>query len=406
LAQAGFVDPPTYECSILTLGAMAHLQALLTGLLWAEIVMIGAGLLLRSDRNNSQSRSGLPTGGALHSSSTVADHVHNHEQAEEKTKQRNSKARDRKMPPCLEGKRIVFVGPSTSKFDYLTLAYFAEYGTWPSQDTIMYGQGAWGPNPLDEGTCTHSTVSMPPQATNPGCQSPTPYGTETCHRYTNSIFNGHEACDCYEFGTWSQALDIYNSTENRVYINGNTMISYFQYMGDAVPPRGTFDITPLLKQPPQPIQQPCGVGQFPGTWQWSQTLPDFLRNVIKYANPTHVVLSASFWTIVPQNIAFWADVAAAGAEAVAASQGQVIWKTTPQRIHESMPHRYNSPRVDMTPFAAMGWKVFPAAQIVQTYQGASPNNAVFYDFAHLRPHTQCHMTQAFLATHVCPGVPI
>merc|ERR1719491_1182509 len=171
------------------------------------------------------------------------------------------------MPACLAGKRIVFIGPSTSKFDYLTLAYYAEYGTWPLQDGILYGAGAWGPNPLDEGTCTHSSTAMPPHVTlpmpKPGCQSPNPYGAETCFRYTNTIFNGHEACDCYEFGTWSTASDIYNSTENRVYINGNTMISYFQYMGDAIPPRGTFDISPLLKQPPQPIQQPCPVGQFP-----------------------------------------------------------------------------------------------------------------------------------------------
>lgn len=310
------------------------------------------------------------------------------------------------MPACLNGKRIVIIGPSTSKFDYLTLAYYAEYGTWPSQDTVLHGAGAWGPNPLDEGTCQRNTANMPPQVPKFGCQSPTPYGSETCHRYTNSMFNGHEACDCYEFGTWSQALDLYNSTENRVYINGNTMISYFQYMGDAIPPRGTFDISPLLKQPPQPIQQPCAVGQFPGTWQWSQTLPDFLRNVIKYANPTHVVLSASFWTIVPQNIAFWADVAAAGAEAVAASGGQVIWKTTPQRIHESMPYRYNSPRVDMTPFGQNGWKVFPAGQIVQTFQGVWPNDAVFYDFAHLRPAAECHMMQALMAAHVCPGTPL
>ena len=50
----------------------------------------------------------------------------------------------------LENKRIVFIGPSTSKSDYISLAYFAEYGTWPSQDIISYGLGKWGPNPISE----------------------------------------------------------------------------------------------------------------------------------------------------------------------------------------------------------------------------------------------------------------
>lgn len=275
----------------------------------------------------------------------------------------------------------------------------------------MYGSGSWGPNPLDEMTVTNGAGGiLPPGVTmpvlKPGCQSPLPYGAETNFRYANGVLNGHETCDCYETGTWSQAADLYNSTENRVYVNGNKMVAYFQYMGDAVPPRGTFDISPLLQQPPKPIQQTCPVGQFSGTWSWAKTLPDFLRNVVRYANPTHVVVSSAFWPIQPANVPFWTDVAAAGAESVMDNKGQVIWKTTPQRIHESTPYRYVSPRVDMTPFAQRGWQVFPAEQIVQNFQGAWPNNAIFYDFAHLRPPAQCHQMQAFLSTHVCPGVPV
>lgn len=293
----------------------------------------------------------------------------------------------------------------------MALAYFAEYGTWPDQDVITFGppgQGQWGPNPMNEGAI-HG-VPLPPAVTmpvlKPGCQSAVPLTCEINYRYTNNLFNGHEACDCYEFGVWSQPADLYNSTENRVYINGDTMISYFQYFGDIVPPRGTFDITPLLKQPPEPITQTCPVGQFPGTWSWAKTLPDFLKTVIRQSKPTHVVISSSFWPINPLSTAFWNEVAAAGAESVMDSKGQVIWKTTPQRIHESAPYKYASPRLDMTPFAQKGWQVFPAGQIVQNLQGGWPNDAVFYDFAHLRPQPQCHVVQAFLATHVCPGTPL
>lgn len=327
-----------------------------------------------------------------------------------KVEQESNKAKNAKLATCLANKRIVFIGPSTSKADYLTLAYFAEYGVWPTQDVISFGQGEWGPNPMNEASVSMSGFPLPPAVTmpvvKPGCQMPLPAGCETYYRYTNNLFNGHEACDCYDFGVWSSPADLYNSTENRVYINGNTMISYFQYFGDVVPPRGTFDISPLLAQPPQPIAQTCPVGQFPGKWAWSQTLPDFLRHVIRHSKPTHVVLSSSFWPITPTNKVFWDDVAAAGAESVMDSQGQVIWKTTPQRTHESTPYKYASPRIDMTTFAQKGWQVFPAGQIVEQLQGPWPNDAVFYDFAHLRPQPQCHVIQTFLASHVCPGTPL
>merc|ERR1719387_1341256 len=56
-------------------------------------------------------------------------------------------------PPCLDGQTIVFVGPSTSKADYLALTYFVEYGKWPDQEQVMYGPPGHainqGPNPLN-----------------------------------------------------------------------------------------------------------------------------------------------------------------------------------------------------------------------------------------------------------------
>jgi len=424
---------------------MRHIGAMLAALLWAGLATNGAGLVLKSEPlQNAEMHEAVHRTQAKHfpdagragvaevvDSSThgavsqadkllgsakaakIAESIKAAKTLLESTKAartESEKARDAKLSSCLADKRIVFIGPSTSKADYIALAYFAEYGIWPTQDVVAFGQGQYGPNPISEGVVASSVLPLPPIVTMPtwkaGCQSPVPGGCETYMRYSNNIFNGHEACDCYEFGTWSAPADLYNSTENRVYLNGKTMISYFQYFGDVVPPRGTFDITPLLQVPPQPIQQTCPVGQFPGTWSWAKTLPDFLRTVVRQSKPTHVVVSSSFWPITPLNKAFWDDVAAAGAESVMDTKGTVIWKSTPQRIHESMQHRYVSPRLDMTPFGANGWHLFPAGQIVETLQGAGPNDAFFYDFAHIRPIPQCHVMQALLAAHVCPGVPL
>lgn len=324
----------------------------------------------------------------------------------QKTQQKETAdVRDKRMHGCLSGKRIVFIGPSTAKMDYLTLAYFAEYGQWPSEEHIFFGgMGEWGPNPVNEAAFRNGTTRMPASVVSPvhkpGCIGA---GTaEKTFRYSNNLFNGHEACDCYEFGDWAGARDIYNSTENRIYINGDTLISYFQWFGDIVPPRGTFDITPLLRVPAVPPVQPCPVGQFPGSWAWTSQMKDFLHNVIRYSRPTHVVLSTSFWPIDPANIQFWSEIADAGIASVMDSQGQIIWRSTPQRTDHQFSHA--SPRVDMAPFVQKGWKVYPAQQIISQYQLYNPdNNAVFYDFAHLRPASQCFLMQNFLQTHVCPG---
>merc|ERR1719463_993893 len=176
--------------------------------------------------------------------------------------------------------------------DYLTLAFFAEYGRWPSEDYVFFGAGGeCNLNPLNEEGIKASWHTLPPSVISPMLKSGCiPGGAdEAAFRYTNYMLNGHEACDCYEFGKWSGPHDMYNSTENRIYLNGDTMISYFQWFGDVVPPRGTFDPAPLLKQPASPPSDlQCPVGQFPGKWSWARTVPDLLRNVVRTAKPTHL----------------------------------------------------------------------------------------------------------------------
>jgi len=311
-------------------------------------------------------------------------------------------AENKRLHGCLENKRIVLIGPSTSKADYLSLAYFAEYGHWPSGDVVPLKGGGWGPNPLNEAGIPAAV--LPVAVTSPtGAVGCTPGGAaETTFRYSNSMFNGKEACDCYEFGPWVGPQDVNNSTENRIYVNGNTMISYFQWFGDVVPPRGTFDLSPLLKVPASPPVQKCPIGQFPGTWAWSMQVKDFLLNVVRHSKPTHLVLSASFWPIQPALTQFWNEIADAGVLAVSDTKGQVLWRTTPQRP-DFPANSYSSPRVDMTPFVTKGWKMFPAQQVVSHYQGLQDSNAFFYDFAHLKPASQCLLSQYFLSTYVCPA---
>lgn len=313
---------------------------------------------------------------------------------------------DRRDHQCLAGKRIVFIGPSTSKFDYLALAYFAEYGRWPMEDQVLIAGGATGPNPLYEWNVRNALQAgapLPPEVTVPhhtaGCNGGA--GTESFLRYTNHILNAHEVCDCHQNGDWKGVGDLYNATENRVYLNGGSMVSYFQWFGDTVAPRGTVDMSPVLKPTPQAVHLQCPVGQFPGKWAWNFDIVSFLNNVVRHAAPTHLIISAAFWPTQPTDTARWEALAQAGAAAVAPSGGQVFWRTTPQRTEHATTDPSSS--VDTTPFTNHGWKIFPAREIVAQFQGARLSDEIFYDFTHLRPAAASFLGQAFLQQNVCPA---
>lgn len=314
----------------------------------------------------------------------------------------------KKLHSCLVGKRIVFIGPSTSKFDYMSTAFFAEYGRWPTEAQVMNMHGVYGPNPLNEQE-VHKVVPTLgiPAMPKIGCTSPEP-NWEAYMRYSNELFNGHETCDCYRFGNWKGPLDVYNSTENRIYNNGDTLLAYFQWFGDVVLPRGTFNVLPSLSTPPTAAAmsaQQCPVGQFPGGWTWGMTMEHFLSLVVRFARPTHVVLSTAFWPLDPSKTAYWEGIAAAGVKSVSDTGGKVIWRNTPQRTDGNPPHHYVSPRLQPAVQASMkkqGWQFFDADKQVQAFKGARPWDSVFYDTAHLQPAAECNLAGTFLKDYVCP----
>jgi len=108
---------------------------------------------------------------------------------------------------------------------------------------------------------------------------------ESYLRYSNTVFNGRETCDCYKNDPKGEfhIADIYNQTENRIYSNGDTMIAYFQWFGDTVNPRGSVNLSPLTYlpmhfEPAKALHQQCPVGQFKGHWDWSMPAPQLLSN--------------------------------------------------------------------------------------------------------------------------------
>jgi len=229
--------------------------------------------------------------------------------------------------------------------------------------------------------------------------------------------NQHELCDCYKndpAGAFHIA-DIYNQTENRVYVSENvntgqsTMIAYFQWFGDIVNPRGSVDFSPLTYlplhlDPPKAVKQQCPVGQFKGGWDWSMQVQQFVSTFVRGLKPTHLVIDAAYWPINPQNTLLWEQLSLAGANAVLESGGTVFWRTVPLRHDYPIPEP--SGFVNVQTFLTKGWKIFDASGLIKRYRGARPDDEIFFDQTHLRPHSESHLMWDFLQTHVCPSPPV
>ena len=92
---------------------------------------------------------------------------------------------------CLKGKRIIIMGDSTARFEYLTLAFIAHFGMAPSE-ALPECHKIWG-------NVNASQVRLPPKAE--GCMFGNRYvGKSAFYTFTNELFGGHELCDCHRAG--------------------------------------------------------------------------------------------------------------------------------------------------------------------------------------------------------------
>ena len=171
----------------------------------------------------------------------------------------------------LRGKRIVFLGESTLRYEYLAIAYLAEYGHTAEGWQVpcsRFNSSVLGPNLLFEknlnattaaavAACTAAnsdsiTSSTPLQARTRGkhpkvieCK-PSEHSWLKFHRYTAGVLGGHETCDCYRENVFpkhcyrGQDWATCGITENRVYRGGSSgaELTMFQWLGRGYRPHG------------------------------------------------------------------------------------------------------------------------------------------------------------------------
>jgi hypothetical protein len=168
------------------------------------------------------------------------------------------------LKTCLSDKHVAMIGFSLVRYQYLSLAYFMEYGKWLPWDGAKFRgypspviENQWRVDPLGNLLKHHEHwVSF--------------------FNGTTALLNGNEACDCFradecdasdaEPGWWTCCL------ENRYYrrsLSNRTgekqvALTYLQSFGNKHNPRGHW-----FPQGPGPVEQTCPPGECGPPWNWS-----------------------------------------------------------------------------------------------------------------------------------------
>eukprot|EP00927_Polykrikos_kofoidii_P074125 TRINITY_DN70095_c0_g1_i1.p1 TRINITY_DN70095_c0_g1~~TRINITY_DN70095_c0_g1_i1.p1 ORF type:complete len:332 (-),score=18.43 TRINITY_DN70095_c0_g1_i1:86-1081(-) len=278
---------------------------------------------------------------------------------------------------CSNGKRIIYVGDSTFRYEYLAMAYFMEHGKCYS------GPNALKPDPSVEAeVMAHfRTFGSPIYPIAPGCVDGGGRAWEPFYRYTNSLLNNHETCDCFRDDADGRGT---TATENRMYVSADNSVSvsYFQWFGETLSPRGTVNVFNK--------EIPCPPGQTPATSsRWMFDLPTFLSTIVRQLRPTHLIVSVAWWPFQSLHNDFWSKVAMAGAAAVSDTGGTVYWRTTPKPRQTVEPNNVLGTFGHL--FQNAGWQLYPAAEVIDQLAGN-----VFTDGVHVTSEGNCNMIASFL----------
>lgn len=203
---------------------------------------------------------------------------------------------------CLAGKRLVFIGDSVTRYQYLTLLHFLDRGRWPAP----LGGDPGEPSVANEREWPSWNDFL---------------------RGSNALFGGRELCDCYreEYDPLKGQIKPPEEEkhENRFYTTPDGIfVSHLTYTTFPNKLHGHFGFPPY----PQG-RQPCAPATCNSPEDWAHHLAEGLAGPVKDMRPTHLVLNSGLWG-TSNKFEGWPAIAAAGRAAVAAQGGRAIWKTT------------------------------------------------------------------------------
>ena len=300
----------------------------------------------------------------------------------------SSRRLDNATATCLQTRRVVLVGDSTSRYEYEQIAHLF-LGTDTSalavdpidvwMDVTRLPQ--WARNvPVPPANCDAFAIERN-GSKRPLSQLENP--ATSAFMYRQGMLKKREvACDCSPGSPGTIA----NGFQNRVFTFGNGgFMAYFQLRGDMLPVSGTVSLQHLMRAGSEgvaltPHEMPCPVGvERPATWQHP---PDKLLAELVAMRPTHVILNMGHWVFSPKMrpAQYWHRIAIA-AHALRQQFGTtLLWRTHPlpkDRPPKRPFLKEENFRAATEIFLENGWQLYDAAGFVAAWQGSAPNSAAF-----------------------------
>ena len=300
---------------------------------------------------------------------------------------------------CLLQRRVVLIGDSTVRFEYLTLAFLAHFGVLPTE--VINAQEASLPSSCVHlyGSVQEGDLALPPKVADSGClYGPRSLGRNTYLHFTNALLShkdppAHEICDCYcpEGGI---------GVENRLYLpeHDDGYVALITWQGTTRKPHGSFDPSRAFHEHrcaglgasnltsshhcmrsegwQGPGAPPCPVGQMqPGDADtaWDFQVSELLRTVVKRMRPTHLVVQVGWWPH-EYGAKFWSELAAAGIEAVRDHGGRAMFRTTARPKANCGKRGWelcSAKDPDVTPFVRAGWSIHNTSRILEPMRRAA-----------------------------------
>lgn len=199
---------------------------------------------------------------------------------------------------CLRDRRVLFLGDSVTRYQYLSLAYFLATGTWGNHvELVDYHK--WS---------TYADY----------------------FKATNSWFS-QELCDCFRADFNISSLR--TASENRYYYGDGAFVVYIRLLSDAYPPRGHFGFPPFVA----PSSEVCQAGECSKPHDWvapiscylvNETCKEFWIHVLRPLNITHFFFNQGHWVRTSTRDANWFRHVMQGAKAFISKCGTAYFKTT------------------------------------------------------------------------------
>ena len=319
--------------------------------------------------------------------------------------------------PMLAGKRILIIGDSTSRYEYLSLAYLAEYGMFAEGNNVTCSSsGVRGPNPIFEGLVTSSraapdvarcimeglqwSTASNGTAFDPAIPGSCSTGQDRWiryYKYTSSMLNGGEACDCYR-----SHISKGSAIENRAFRRSSISITYVQWFGKVMDPHGSRSLTLLDRGGSGADGRICPTG-WGSNWTWRCRLDHCLQAEVYELRPTHLFMSVGYWKNPANFSTFLNSVANASAYLRRTLGTEVFWRTTPGPRHGAKPWNPDATTLEM--FSRSGIRIWDAKNAVSELQERRKleDGVVFADGIHLSPWMQNYLVGKLVPTLISDG---